>query len=101
MARGKPSKPGDTRVSPNGYKYTRTDKKWELTHRLIAEKKLGRTLESDERVRFVDNNRENLDPDNIEVFKQGEASIERRKAQLRSRIDELQAELDELEEETQ
>lgn len=68
VMRGKPSKPGDTRVSLNGYHYTRTETRWELTHRLIAEKKLGRKLTEIERVRFVDNDRSNLDPSNIEVY---------------------------------
>jgi hypothetical protein len=66
--RGKRSEVGDTRVSLNGYHYTRTESKWELTHRLIAQAKLGRPLMDCERIRFVDNDRTNLDPDNIVVY---------------------------------
>jgi len=66
--RGRRSQVGDTRVSLNGYHYTRTEDKWELTHRLIAEEKLGRPLAEDERIRFADNDRTNLDPDNIVVY---------------------------------
>jgi hypothetical protein len=66
--RGKASTVGDTRVSLNGYHYTRTTEGWQLTHRLIAEEKLGRPLRENERIRFVDNDRTHLDPDNIHVY---------------------------------
>jgi hypothetical protein len=66
--RGKASSIGDTRVSLNGYHYTRTETGWQLTHRLVAEEKLGRPLRENERIRFVDNDRTNLDSDNIVVY---------------------------------
>jgi len=96
VARGRNAKVGDTRVSDNGYHYTKCENKWRLTHHLIAEKKLGRALETGERVSFVDNDRTNLDPDNITVRKAGGGSLERRRGQLEARIQELQAELDEV-----
>lgn len=95
--RGRKSKTGDTRVAKNGYHYTRTKEKWELTHRLIVEEQLGRPLDWDERVRFLDKDRSNLDPDNLEVYKVKQASIDKKKARIESRIEELQAQLDELE----
>ncbi len=96
MVRGQASKVGDTRRSPNGYHNTRTADGWRLTHHLVAEKKLGRKLNSDERVTFKDGKRTNLEPDNIIVVKKGQRSREAIRARLTARIAELQAELDEL-----
>lgn len=96
MARGKKSKVGDTRWSANGYHYTRTEVGWELTHRLIAEDKLGRVLTPEERARFLDGDRTNLDPDNIDVYEIRQASKEKKRARLEARIEELQAQLEEL-----
>jgi hypothetical protein len=96
MARGQSSKVGDTRVSPNGYHYTRTDKEWRLTHHLLAEKKLGRLLNKDERVIFVDGKRSNLSPDNLKVIVKGSGSVARQRARLTARINELTAQLNEL-----
>jgi hypothetical protein len=92
--RGSRSEVGDTRTAKNGYHYTKTEEKWELTHHLIAEEKLGRKLTADERVVFVDGDRTNLDPDNIEVRRKATASLRRKEAQLVTRIEELQAQLD-------
>lgn len=97
MPRGKKSKVGDTRVAPNGYHYTRTTTGWELTHRLVAEKELGRALTPEERVRFIDGDRSNRDPDNLEVYEIKQASKEKKKARIEARIEELQAQLQELE----
>lgn len=97
MARGKNAKVGDKRWSPNGYHYTRCEEGWRLTHHLIAEKNLGRRLQSGERVKFVDGNKKNFAPDNIAVTKMGQGSLNRRKAQLEARIEELQAELHDVE----
>ena len=96
MTRGRASRIGDTRVSPNGYHYTRTAKGWELTHRLIAEETLGRPLADNERVKFKDNDRTNLYRDNIEVYVVKEQSKKKRIAVLEHRIQELQAELEDL-----
>lgn len=97
MARGQRSEVGATRISPNGYHYTNTeDRGWILTHRLIAEKKLGRQLHYDERVKFIDGDRTNLDPDNLEVNKVGKKSPARRRAQIEARIEEYEARIAEL-----
>lgn len=96
--RGQKSKQGDTRVAPNGYHYTRTKEGWQLTHRLVAARKLGRDLESDERVRFVDGDRSNYsDPSNLEVFTVKKGSSEKQRARLNARIEELIAQRDALE----
>ena len=96
MARGKASKVGDVRVSPNGYHYTRTETGWELTHRLVAERKLGRKLSPEERVRFVNGDRTDRSPDNLEVYRIKERSKEQKRARIEARIEELQAQLEEL-----
>lgn len=96
MARGKPSKVGDTRISRNGYHYTRTETGWELTHRLVIERKLGRRLSPEERVRFVNGDRADRSSDNLEVYRIKERSKEQRRARIESRIEELQAQLEEL-----
>lgn len=96
MARGQKSEVGETRTAPNGYHYTRTDAGWELTHRLIIEDRLGRKLTPEERVRFVDGDRSNRDPDNLVVYEIREASRNRKRARIEARIEELQAQLNEL-----
>jgi hypothetical protein len=98
MARGKKAKIGDTRTSPNGYHYTRTSEGWILTHRITAERKLGRRLTSTERIRFLDGNRRNFsDPNNIDVYQVRKGSDAKRRARIEARIESLQAELAELE----
>jgi len=95
--RGKKSEVGDTRVAPNGYHYTRTTNGWELTHRLVVQRKLGRDLQYDERVRFLDGDRSNYeDPDNLEVFTVAKGSNNKRRARLEARRDEIDAQLAEL-----
>jgi hypothetical protein len=96
MARGKRSAVGDTRVAPNGYHYTRTEEGWELTHKLIAEQKLGRKLLPNERCRFKDNDRTNLTPDNIIVYEGKPKGSASERARLEARIEEMQARLAEL-----
>lgn len=98
MARGKVVDVGSTRVSQNGYHYTKVEEdgktRWKLTSHIVAEKKLGRRLREDERVTFRNGKKSDLSPDNIVVQEKGTGSIRRRKAQLEARIAELQAELD-------
>lgn len=107
MARGKAVEVGATRVSQNGYHYTKvalngTDKAaWKLTHHIIAEKKIGRSIREDERVVFRNGKKRDLSPKNIEVREKGRGSVRRRKAQLEARIAELQAELTEINKELQ
>jgi hypothetical protein len=97
--RGQRSKVGDTRTSPNGYHYTKTsDRGWIGTHRLVAEKKIGRLLEKNERIRFLDNDRSNRNPSNLQVYVVKEKSANKKRAHLETKIAELQAELEELDE---
>ena len=94
--RGVRSEPGETMVSRNGYHYTRTEDKWELTHHLIAEEQLGRPLSGDERVVFVDGDKTNLKPTNIQVKRKTTSSLRRKEAQLVARIAELQGQLEDV-----
>lgn len=95
MARGKAAKDGDTHVAANGYHYTRTDGKWRLTHHIIAEKELGRSIDSEkETVRFADSDRANLTPGNIIVVPLKGRSKAAQVATLHARIADLQDKLD-------
>jgi hypothetical protein len=91
MVRGTPTSIGERRVSQNGYDYTRCENGWVLTHRLIAEQKLGRPLGEDERVAFVDGDRTNLDPNNVTVSTKRTTSIKRQIAKNKVKIQELRA----------
>lgn len=93
MARGNIAPEGATNVSKNGYHYTKQGGKWRLTHHILAEKMLGRSLFEDERVSFANGKKSDLREANIIVAKKGTTSLRRRKAQLEARIQELQAEL--------
>ena len=98
MARGQKAKVGDTRTAPNGYHYTRTKTGWVLTHRITAERKLGRPLAENERVRFIDGDRSNFrDPDNLDIYEVRKGSVAKRRAQLEARKEAIEAELAELE----
>ena len=96
-------KEGDVVVAQNGYSYTyvvgahNTLQRF-ATHHLIALDKYGRPPREDERVIFKDNNRRNLDPDNIEYATKTTGTLQRRKATLEDRIRELKAELAEVNE---
>lgn len=82
----------------NGYVVIKqNDGSWEYKHHLVAVKKLGRPLKPDERVCFIDNNRLNFDPNNIEIRWKSPAKKYRRKAFLRRRIKETRAKLESLE----
>jgi hypothetical protein len=94
--RGQRSEPGATRVSPNGYHYTRTEEKWICTHVLVAEEMLGRKLTKDERCRFLDGDRTNLDPNNIVVYKTRKPSASAKRAQLEAKLEQIQEQLDDL-----
>jgi hypothetical protein len=96
MARGKKSEVGETRVSPNGYHYTRTEGGWVLTHKLIAERGLGRPLAEGERIRFRDGDRTNLNASNIEVYAAKQGSNAKRIAVLEAKKEAIEAELAEL-----
>ena len=94
MSRGRKASIGDKRTAPNGYQYIRTPKGWELTHRLIIEEERGTPVGSDERVRFLDGDRTNLSPENLEVYTVKKASHSKRIARLEVRKDEIMAELE-------
>lgn len=79
-------------MSPNGYAYTKTKDGWELTQRLLAEKKLGRKLESHEYVR-CNGDKANPKLEDIEICIRGKTSLRRRKLALEARIKDLQDEL--------
>jgi hypothetical protein len=93
MPRGTANKPGDTRVSPNGYHYTKTKERWRLTHHLIAEEALGRRLEPNERVSFRNGKKTDLRLENIMVQEKGFASWRRRLAILEAKRDEIEADI--------
>jgi hypothetical protein len=99
VARGKQATIGDERTSQNGYQYVKTPQGWRLKHQIILEEKLGRPLAENERCRFNDGNRNNLDPDNLTVYRKASQTTGKRKAWLEAKIEELQAELDALNEE--
>lgn len=92
---------GATRISQNGYSYTKVkddgERQWRLTHHVRAEKTLGRPIDSSvERVIFIDGDRTNLKYDNIKVVTKGQGSLTKRRAELEERIRELQAQLDDV-----
>src|SRR5690348_16534979 len=96
MGRGKTAEFGETRTAANGYQYTKVEGRgWVLTHWLTAEKKLGRQLEADEQVRFVDKKYKfkPTDPNGVVVIKKRKSSLRRRKTVLEQRIADLQEEL--------
>lgn len=94
--RGQTAKVGDTRVSKNGYHYTKCATKWRLTHHIIAEQKLGRVLKENERVIFGEGGKRDLSPDNVLIIEKGSGTIARERARLAARIQELTAQLNEL-----
>lgn len=64
----------DRKVDSRGYIQIRTDRPgayrwgWELEHRVVAEEMLGRSLEAGEVVHHRDRDRQNNDPNNLEVM---------------------------------
>jgi hypothetical protein len=67
MPRGAKRQVGTVRIALNGYRYIQTESGQRLLHHVLAEKKLGRPLRPDERVYFMDGDRQNVEVDNIEV----------------------------------
>lgn len=96
VPRGIVSKDGDRRLAPNGYSYTKVNGTWRMTHHVMAEEKMGRPLRADENVRFKDNNRRNLVPENILVVVKGHLTVKAQIARVEARIQELQGQLIEL-----
>lgn len=96
MPRGQRAKPGDVSIAQNGYSYTYTELGRRLTHHIIAEQKLGRPLQGNERVSFADGDKTNFDPSNITVTIKRAASINSRLAKVNQKIFELEQERSEL-----
>jgi len=85
---------GTERKKLNGYTVVKTeDRGWEFKHRLVAEEKLGRQLKPYERVVLLDGDRDNFDPDNIEVRVVKRPNEKRAMAQ---RVEDLEREVHEL-----
>lgn len=100
MAKGSAAAIGDERWSQNGYHYTKTKFGWQLTSRMMMEQKLGRALLPSERVKFANNNKRDLRPENLVLsqVKDDRAKLERRKASLADKIRELHAEIEAVDE---
>jgi len=82
----------------NGYiAIKQSDGSWEYQHRLVMEEKLGRPLEPNERVYFLDGDRTNLDPENLRIKWLSPTKKYRHRANLRRRIIEARARLEDLE----
>jgi len=96
MARGSKSKEGDTRVAANGYHYTRGTTKWRLTHHIIVEQGLGRSLRANERVYFRDGDRTNLAPNNLDIRVVKPKTKAAKRAEIEAKIDDLKDRLDDL-----
>lgn len=93
MPRGQVSEIGEERQQANGYWTVRTEAGWRFKHHVIAETViLRRALSPNETVRFRDNNRENLHPDNLIIATKGDSALRRRLAVVQERIRELRAE---------
>lgn len=86
---------GSEYTAANGYSYRKVDGNWRLIHHIIAEEMLGRPLTSEDRIRFKDGNRANLEPDNILVSEKKTSKV-KRIHYLRTKIALYQEELDEL-----
>ena len=94
--RGKPSPDGTMRKAPNGYWYQKTPQGWRLYHHVIVELKLGRPLKPGERVYFIDGNRDNYEPDNLDVVDTKPKrliSVENQMFLLKDRLAKLEQEL--------
>lgn len=99
MPRGQAAPVGAVFVNQNGYHHTKVDENrgFVATHVVVMEQKLGRRLEKNEFVKFIDNDRTNLDPSNLELRTRGDRkSPQARLAVLEARIEELQHEADDL-----
>lgn len=83
----------------NGYVVVKqASGEWKYKHHILAEEKLGRLLESNERVCFKDGDRTNLDLSNIEIRWKLPAKRYQRQSHLRREIIRVQSTLRQLEE---
>jgi DNA-binding transcriptional MerR regulator len=88
--RGSRAEVGTETVSQNGYRYRKVDDStWRLVHHLLAEEKYGRPIKEYERVVFVDGDRTNLDPSNIEIRRKTVAQLRKRAERLEEQIKNL------------
>jgi hypothetical protein len=62
MARGTPVPEGTLIQLPNGYYNRKTAEGWKLVQRAVMEEHLGRELEPNERVYFINKNADKSDP---------------------------------------
>lgn len=60
---------GAERPHPTGYRVTKTEAGWVMTHRLVMQSLLGRTLEPHERVHHKNGKRADNRPENLELWK--------------------------------
>lgn len=62
------------RIDTRGYLWVRTKKGWRLYHRYITEKRIGRSLTSDEVIHHKNRNRLDNRKSNLQITNQGEHS---------------------------
>lgn len=68
VRRGRPREPHDRKVTRAGYVRVRTpDGGWDYEHRVVLGRAIGRTLEKGERVRWVNGDRSDNRPENLEL----------------------------------
>ena len=94
MGRGKTVEIGATRVSQNGYHYTKCEEGWRFTHHLTAEKHLGRPIGENEIVKILNKREPYKFDDNITVIIKRTSSLRKRKAVLEAKIADYQGQLD-------
>lgn len=98
MPRGQASPVGTETVNANGYTQVKTENGWIGKHTVILEERLGRKLRPGESARFKDNNRSNLDPENIYLAEHTTSrSIKAKIAKLEAEIFDKQAQIKDLE----
>jgi len=106
MPRGQAAKVGDTRVSANGYHYTKVgdhpaaQNGWILTHWLTAEEaRGGEHIDPEhEMVQFVSgfNKKDYANPQAVRIIQKNTSSLRKRISVLEAQIAEKTAELDRL-----
>jgi len=96
MPKGIAAPIGSQTIAQNGYTWVKTEDGWKYKHVLIAEEKLGRPLESNERVTFKDHDRNNFTLDNIVVstFVKKVPAL-RSLNKIRTRLDKVEAKFNE------
>lgn len=98
MSRGEPVPVGTETPTPQGYTLVKTEDGWKLKHKVVIEEKLGRPVKSTERVYFIDNDRTNCHPDNLEVraiSPKSTARLEARLQHIEEQAQEIRRELEE------